>query len=753
MKTISLIDALKTSDYEKNVKNEMSNLLMKDFGKNKKYLFKQTSKIALPNYIIIVEHILKVSLKGKNYDIPILIYFPDSFPLCAPEIYLKKISRHIQINKSIPNYFISKNDLRVNFLLYKKWKKVASSIHEIIDYLIDIFNRFFPLFSCKEENNFSGYCQIDYKNSILIENNNENNIIKNNEKNFENNNNKNNGKNNENKIINNNKNNNNKYNNNENNNNENNNNENNNNENNNKENNNNENNNSNENNNFNFETITTVEIDNIENNNDKNKNDENNRTKIILSDYILKTEPRNFPQLYENGTLNNIKSRNEILTIDNTLLFFPENHYKTISSISNTIKNFEYPIQITYNIPYISDDIFLFHKFRTNELQFNKDFILFNTTEKNFTARMLYDYIYEKNRKFLISIIKSDEEIWWRTKRKNIKFCYPFIIRITKIFYINNITYTKCSTCPWFNFCPGCLLDPNKKEYLKLDLDNIIHVEFCKYLYDNELLKNNLNKISHINLEEFLDENDQIEKNLQIESNLEDCFKLFLISEKLEDPLTCAYCQSRQFFSKQNNFDKFPPVLIISLKRFKFSSHYHNKISTFIKYPTENLELKNEKFDLYGVIFHFGNLNFGHYTACCKINNEWIYFNDSNYSKKNSESIVNRNAYILIYINKKNPETFMYYNIMKNLLDKLNEEEDNKFLKKKIKESKIIQPNFFQGEPVDTDYGKGYFINDIEGSDCLKNIKYTFGSGTVNVKNIRHETNLVLGYISELDKK
>ena len=221
MKTISLIDALKKSDYEKNVKNEMSNLLMKDFGKNKKFLFKQTSKIALPNYIIIVEHILKVSLKGKNYDIPILIYFPDSFPLCAPEIYLKKISRHIQINKSIPNYFISKNDLRVNFLLYKKWKKVASSIHEIIDYLIDIFNRFFPLFSCKEENNFSGYCQIDYKNSILIENNNENNIIKNNEKNFENNNNKNNGKNNENKIINNNENKNNENKNNENNNNEN----------------------------------------------------------------------------------------------------------------------------------------------------------------------------------------------------------------------------------------------------------------------------------------------------------------------------------------------------------------------------------------------------------------------------------------------------------------------------------------------------------------------------------------------------
>ena len=190
IKTISLNEALKKSDYENNVKNIMANLLKNDFGKNIKYLFKQTSKIALPNYIIIIKYILNVPLKGKNYDIPLLIYFPDSFPLSAPEIYLEKKSNHIQINKSIPNYFISQKDLRVNFQLYKKWKKVASSIHEIIEFLINIFSRFFPLFYCKEENNFSGYCEIDYNQSILIvENNNnesnenkqENNYIKNKE--------------------------------------------------------------------------------------------------------------------------------------------------------------------------------------------------------------------------------------------------------------------------------------------------------------------------------------------------------------------------------------------------------------------------------------------------------------------------------------------------------------------------------------------------------------------------------------------
>ena len=239
---------------------------------------------------------------------------------------------------------------------------------------------------------------------------------------------------------------------------------------------------------------------------------------------------------------------------------------------------------------------------------------------------------------------------------------------------------------------------------------------------------------------------------MQIESNLEDCFKLFLLSEKLEDPLTCAYCQSRQLFSKQNNFDKFPPVLIISLKRFKFASHYHNKINTFIKYPTENLELKGEKFDLYAVIYHFGSLNSGHYTCSCKINGEWYYFNDSYYSIKKPESIINRAAYILFYINKNKPEDNMYYNILKSLLDQLNDEEDNKYLKKKIKESKILQPNFFKGEPVDTDYGKGYFIKDKEDNSNLKEVKYTFGCGIINEKSIRHETNLILGYDPELDK-
>ena len=515
-----------------------------------------------------------------------------------------------------------------------------------------------------------------------------------------------------------------------------------------------------------------IPSNNNENNNTPSNNNENNKTendnnsistqstnneinennnKIILSNYTLKIEPKNFPQIYNTEALKTLKIENEILTLDNTLIFYPNRTYKTIESISNTIKNFEYPIQITYNYPILTNDNYLFNKFFINQISFPNDIIIFNTTEKNFTSRMLYDFIYEKNKKFLASINKSDNEIWWRTKNEKVKCCYPFIIRVTK--QIENSRLRKCAFCPWYKFCPGCLLNPNIENSLKFNLNYIIHVEFCKSLYDNELIKNNINNITEIKLEDYLDENDQVEKNLQIESNLEDCFKLFLVNEKLEDPLTCAYCQSRQLFLKQNNFDKFPPVLIISLKRFKFASHYHNKITTFIKYPTENLELKGEHFDLYSVIYHFGSLNSGHYTCSCKINNEWYYFNDSSYSKKKPEAIINRAAYILFYINKKESNDMMYFSILKNLLNKLNDEEDNKFLKKKIKETKIISPDkFFKGEPINTIYGKGYFVKDKDDNNELKEVKYTFGFGIVNQKNIQHETNLILGYDPALDK-
>ena len=168
--------------------------------------------------------------------------------------------------------------------------------------------------------------------------------------------------------------------------------------------------------------------DNGNNNNSVNDNEStltststlnSNSNNIILSNYTFKIDPKNFPQLYQKDTFN-LKTKDEIITLDNTLIFYPKRNFQTIESISESIKNFEYPIKITYYYPLITNDNYLFHKFYSIPIQFNIDILIFNTTENNFTARMLYDYILEKNRKFLASPNKSDDEIWWRTKKKTL---------------------------------------------------------------------------------------------------------------------------------------------------------------------------------------------------------------------------------------------------------------------------------------------------------------------------------------------
>ena len=167
---ISFIEALNKTDYAKNVKDILASLLIDNFfdDLNKIFLYRQLSKTEPTKLIILLEHKLKVNLKGHFYYIPLLIYFPDSFPLSAPNIYLEKRTNYIQINKTIPDFFISRENLKINYQLYIKWEKEADSIIKVLDYLKDLFHRYFPLFSSKEENKFIGNCLIDKNNCIYV---------------------------------------------------------------------------------------------------------------------------------------------------------------------------------------------------------------------------------------------------------------------------------------------------------------------------------------------------------------------------------------------------------------------------------------------------------------------------------------------------------------------------------------------------------------------------------------------------------
>lgn len=89
--------------------------------------------------------------------------------------------------------------------------------------------------------------------------------------------------------------------------------------------------------------------------------------------------------------------------------------------------------------------------------------------------------------------------------------------------------------------------------------------------------------------------------------------------------------------------------LILHLKRFNHSGNryviYGEKVKTPIKlkdYETIN----NKKYELFGVVNHYGNLNMGHYTAFVKREETWFYADDSSFKRREVDG---DNAYLVFY--------------------------------------------------------------------------------------------------------
>ena len=143
---------------------------------------------------------------------------------------------------------------------------------------------------------------------------------------------------------------------------------------------------------------------------------------------------------------------------------------------------------------------------------------------------------------------------------------------------------------------------------------------------------------------------------------MNDCLKLFCEEENLnkDNKWYCNNCKKHKNAKKQIRFFKLPQYLIIQLKKFQNSAGIfyssNEKKNCFIKYPINNLDLSyysenneenKQKYDLYGVIEHYGEISEGHYTAICKVNDIWVLFNDSVLSRINDP--VTSNAYLLFY--------------------------------------------------------------------------------------------------------
>lgn len=135
--------------------------------------------------------------------------------------------------------------------------------------------------------------------------------------------------------------------------------------------------------------------------------------------------------------------------------------------------------------------------------------------------------------------------------------------------------------------------------------------------------------------------------------SLEDCFNFFTQSEKLrgENQVYCSTCSKHQIAFRTTKIFKLPEILVIQLKRFDAFSKIHNPVPfpkdlDVSKYIDKESRIENTKYTLSSVIYHMGELNFGHYMTSCLYNEQRYLFNDHTITKEKHSRTT---PYILIY--------------------------------------------------------------------------------------------------------
>jgi len=124
----------------------------------------------------------------------------------------------------------------------------------------------------------------------------------------------------------------------------------------------------------------------------------------------------------------------------------------------------------------------------------------------------------------------------------------------------------------------------------------------------------------------------------------------------------CSKCKKHMCATKKFDLWRVPDVLVIHLKRLTFNSIFRDKITTYVDFPVEALDMgkwiandKEERstiYDLYAVSNHYGGLGGGHYTAFGKnlLDQQWYHLDDSQVTPlSNTNQIKTAAAYVLFY--------------------------------------------------------------------------------------------------------
>lgn len=149
-------------------------------------------------------------------------------------------------------------------------------------------------------------------------------------------------------------------------------------------------------------------------------------------------------------------------------------------------------------------------------------------------------------------------------------------------------------------------------------------------------------------------------RGIQLKSNIDINYCLETMQKKEDmgkDSLVdCSKCGKKTEREVCYIIEKAPKLFLIQLKRFKTDIDYKTgtiekrKVSTMIELK-ESIAIKDQEFELYGVVNHYGEIDKGHYTACVKrpTDGQWFLYDDEKVSRVTFKDVSAEAAYLLFF--------------------------------------------------------------------------------------------------------
>jgi ubiquitin carboxyl-terminal hydrolase 8 len=285
----------------------------------------------------------------------------------------------------------------------------------------------------------------------------------------------------------------------------------------------------------------------------------------------------------------------------------------------------------------------LSHIYELNNYLMNiKELNRINESVLTFEWISLYKLLWSQN--CIISPNRFVSKIKELTKGKTTKFC----------------NFQQNDANEYFYFMLDCIhnslnkLDPSIK--LNKTLNNELNKEIDNYeskdcsivhsLFSSFLVYTFINKDTNVVEFAKYEPHFMIELSIPLVDTItiEDCIQ-FTFQEELLDTLWYdEKTNEKKQLLKRTSISYYPTILVIHLKRW-----IHLKKNKQVVHFNEILQLENNKYELFGIINHEGNIFGGHYFSYIK-KNKWFLFNDTNISQvQDIVNIISDQNYCLFY--------------------------------------------------------------------------------------------------------